>query len=543
MMLRRLVWSLVLVKVWFAPHGGSSSSAEAAAAAAACTRARQAQFQYPDCYLPEQNPNLLLSEASFLLSHDAATGYMSRNMRSKSGLARRYTQTQVSGTSRTSFYDQLDDGARALDIRPLLLQNGTIVFQHGIIRIDNVDIYAAMQHVLQWCHDNPRELVLLLPSHFAYESASTVSFSSRTSGGGSSTVEDDDSIIDDEVLAYYENMADYDNNNNNNADDSGQAVFAALNRAFVALGIPVYECTDVYQWTVQDAMAAAALVDGGYVMALMNPTGTSCAKENWIADEIVTRYPPGNNKNKKTTTCTTSDVPWHSLQQYLLQSANNDATSSDNNSLGPPADLYHTPLFEIQALWQIDTHAVLAGMAHWSSILNDNRQSRLNEKVMHMVYDDSFQSISLLGVDNIAMHGNALTSVLRNRCGQLADPSLPCGTNVPPPRLRYVHISPTQWLVVALSFYTVWFGYSVLYLRRPKLFYTAIARWREHQSSTSTFLVENEDTKREDLLGKSRAELKHQHNHNNITIDQTTAESGPTAAGPTAAGPTAAGHR
>jgi hypothetical protein len=504
MMLRRLVWSLVFVKVWL-KHGGSSSSAEATAAAAACTRARQAQFQYPDCYLPEQNPNLLLSQASFLLSHDAATGYMSRTVRSKSGLARRYTQTQVTG--RRTFYDQLDDGARALDIRPLLLQNGTIAFQHGIIRIDNVDIYTAMEHVLQWCHDNPQELVLLLPSHFAYESASTVSFSSRTTtSGGSSTVEDDDAIIDDEVLAYYENMADYSNINNN--DDYDQAVFDALNRAFAALGIPVYECTDVYQWTVQDAMAASALVDGGYVMALMNPTGTSCAKENWLADEIVTCYPPGGN-NKKTT-CTTSDVPWHSLQSYLLQSANNDATSSDNNKLGPPADLYHTPLFEIQALWQIDTHAVITGMAHWSSILNDNRQSRLNEKVMRMVYDDSFQSISLLAVDNIAMHGNALTSVLRNRCGQLADPSLPCGTNVPPPRLRYVHISPTQWLVVALSFYTVWFGYSVLYLRRPKLLYTAIARWREHQSSTSTFLVENEDTKREDLLGKSRAELKQQ---------------------------------
>jgi hypothetical protein len=501
MMLRRLVWSLVLVKVWFvcAPHGGSSL---AEATAAACTRARQAQFQYPDCYLPEQNPNLLLSEASFLLSHDAATGYMTRSMRSKSGLARRYTQTQVTG-SRTSFYDQLDDGARALDLRPLLLQNGTIVFQHGIIRIDNVDIYTAMEHVLQWCHDNPSELVLLLPSHFAYESASTVSFSSRTTGG-SSTVEDDDAIIDDEVLAYYENMADY--NDNNNADgNSGQAVFDALSRAFVALGIPVYECTEVYQWTVQEAMAAAALDGGGYVMALMSSTGMSCAKENWIANEIVTCYPPGGNKNNKKTTCTTSDVPWHSLQSYLLQSANNDATSSDNK-LGPPADLYQTPLFEIQALWQIDTHAVLAGMAHWSSILNDNRQSRLNEKVMRMVYDDSFQSISLLAVDNIAMHGNALTSVLRNRCGQLADPSLPCGTNVPPPRLRYVHISPTQWLAVALLFYTVWFGYSVLYLRRPKLLYTAIARWREQQDSTITLLMVEADTKREDLLGTSRAE-------------------------------------
>jgi hypothetical protein len=493
MILRRLVW-LVLVFVWL-KHGGSSSSSSAEAAATACTRARQAQFQYPDCYLPELNPNLLLSEASFLLSHDAATGYMTRNVRSKSGLARRYTQTQVTST----FYDQLDDGARALDIRPLLLKNGTIVFQHGVIRIDNVDIYTAMEHVLQWCKDNPSELVLLLPSHFAYESTTTVSFSSRTTNGDGSIT------VDDEVLAYYDNIADY-NDNDNNADDSEQAVFDALSRALATLGIPVYECTDVYQWTVADAMAAAALNNnnagggGGYVMALMNPSGMSCAKENWLANEIVTCYP----KNNKTTTCTTSDVPWHSMQSYLLQSANN-AASDNNDQLGPPADLYNTPLFEIQALWQIDTHAVLAGMAHWSSILNDNRQSHVNEKVVRMVYDDSFQSISLLAVDNIARHGNALTSVLRNRCGQLADVSLPCGTNLPPPRLRYVHVTPTQWLLLALSFYTVWFGYSVLYLRRPKLLYTAIARWREHHqnnnsTSTTTFMVEK-DTKRDDLLG------------------------------------------
>jgi hypothetical protein len=48
--------------------------------------------------------------------------------------------------------------------------------------------------------------------------------------------------------------------------------------------------------------------------------------------------------------------------------------ASDDNSLGrlvPSADLYHTPLFKMQALWQVDTHPFMAGVAHWSSILND----------------------------------------------------------------------------------------------------------------------------------------------------------------------------
>jgi hypothetical protein len=124
-----------------------------------CTLLHNMLNRLPDCYLPALNPNLPLSQASFLMSHDAATGYMtstSRTTKSQSnGLARRYTQT-VTGT----FYEQLDNGARALDIRPLLLNNGTIVFQHGVIRIDQVDIYAAMSHVIQWCGDHPNELVM-----------------------------------------------------------------------------------------------------------------------------------------------------------------------------------------------------------------------------------------------------------------------------------------------------------------------------------------------------------------------------------------------
>jgi hypothetical protein len=446
------------------------------------------------------------------MSHDAATGYMTSTShttksQSNNGLARRYTQT-VTGT----FYEQLDNGARALDIRPLLLNNGTIVFQHGVIRIDTVDVYTAMSHVLQWCGDHPNELVLLLPSHFAYQNSNVVSFSSSsrttqsTTDGGSINGVDDDAMLNDEALAYYEDRAEYDEESGREEDDDNDktdtSLFDALKSAFQTLGIPVYECTDIYQWTVGDAMKAGRLAHGGYALALMSQSGTSCAKENWLADQIVTCYPSSNSK----TSCTHSDKPWQLLQQYLLSSANNPATD-DTSQLGPPADLYHTPLFELQALWQVDAHAVVAGMAHWSSILIDDRQSRLHEKLLRMLYESddssSFQSISLLAVDNIALHGNAITSVLRNRCGgQLADDTLPCGTNVPPPRLySAVHVTPEQWLALAVSFYMIWFAYSVVFLRRPKLLYTAIARWREKRGSAVTdIIIGEEDPRREDLL-------------------------------------------
>jgi len=34
------------------------------------------QFQFTDCYVPNLNPELYLTEASFVMAHDAATGYL-----------------------------------------------------------------------------------------------------------------------------------------------------------------------------------------------------------------------------------------------------------------------------------------------------------------------------------------------------------------------------------------------------------------------------------------------------------------------------------
>lgn len=415
------------------------------------------------------NPNLLLSEASFLLSHDAATGYITRDV-SKSGLTRRYTQT-VRGT----FYDQLDSGARALDLRPLLLLNGTVVYQHGIIRIDQTSFERSLDDVLRWCRENPHELVILLSSHSQYET-STVSFA-RT-------------VNDDQISTYYVN--EYDEGAANDMDDdsdggSSTTLFDAMTSILQRKGIASYECTDVYEWTVADAMEAGALANNaGYLLTLMSQSGSSCSKENWSPSQLVTCYPTSSKLS-----CKNSNEPWEALQDYMVQSANNAA--SDTN-LGPPSDLYNTPLFQVQGLWQVDTHAVIAGLSQMSSILVDNRRSRINEKIMRMVYDESFTAISLLTVDNIVLHGNALTSVLRNQCGQLADDTLPCGRDLPPPRLRYAHLEPSDWLMLGIMLYFAWFIYSVVYLQRPKMLYTALSRMRRDCG--------NDNSRCEDLLAK-----------------------------------------
>ena len=136
------------------------------------------QFQFTDCYVPYLNPDLYLSEASFVMAHDAATGYLNINGNAESDgsgssseysneydgvdnmnnagggynnggdvdndnggnnfngntgwnsitmkLLSLYGKTQV-GT----VYDQLNDGARALDLRPKIYSNGTVGFHHG----------------------------------------------------------------------------------------------------------------------------------------------------------------------------------------------------------------------------------------------------------------------------------------------------------------------------------------------------------------------------------------------------------------------------
>lgn len=64
-----------------------------------CTRSIRPQFQLQDggipCYVPPLNPSLLLSSASFLMSHDAATGYINRASISGGGIIASYGKNQV----------------------------------------------------------------------------------------------------------------------------------------------------------------------------------------------------------------------------------------------------------------------------------------------------------------------------------------------------------------------------------------------------------------------------------------------------------------
>jgi len=409
-----------------------------------CTRAVRAQFQLPDCYLPDMDTSIDLSSASFLMSHDAATGYIQPGSLSKTGLSWWYSKNQVGGV-----YQQLNDGARALDLRPKMLTNGTVIFHHGAINIP-VTFEQVIEEAVRWCADHPDELVLLLPAHFGYETST-----------------DDD---------------------NSNMD-----IVSAMSTIYQKLGVGYYHCSDVYGLTVGEAMQLAALPTGGYLLALdgQDYYGTFCGKANYIEGEIVTCYPNTN------TSCKTSPEPLKALQQYILASANNEA-SDDKDSLGPPADLYYHPFNEIQALWQVSASSAAIGLAHLSSILEDNKKSGLNEDLVNMIYEGEFNAISLFAVDNVVLNGNALLSVLRNTCGQSQTDI--CGRELDRPKLTHFHLSRGQWVGLAVALYIGWMVYSAIRWKRPKLLFTLISRLLEKANGDKAVLEDDSSSRREELL-------------------------------------------
>ena len=221
-------------------------------------------------------------------------------------------------------YQQLDDGARALDVRPKLLSDGIVVLHHGALSI-SITLETLVTDAIRWSNDNPTEFVLILHHNLAYSSASN----------------DDDNGSE--------------SSNNFNVPSADTAV-AALSQVYTNLGVPYVSCSDLYGLTVGEAMEKGALSSkdnneiGGLLLAMdqHDAYASSCAKLNYVEDSLVTCY---SNK-ADVLPCTDRNSIQHSkLKEYAMASANNEP-SDNRNVLGPPASSYTYPFFEIQALWQ-----------------------------------------------------------------------------------------------------------------------------------------------------------------------------------------------
>ena len=275
-----------------------------------CENAVAKQFQFGDCYLPNLAEDLLLARASFLMSHDAGTGYLKHNQGLlANGATNLYAKNQIGDV-----YEQLDDGARALDVRPKLLSNGTIVLHHGAVPIP-VTLERLVTDALRWARDNPDELVLILHSNFAYPASSSA-----------------------------QNTDDYDNE-----DDaivpSADTTVGSLSQVYSDLGVNYVECSDLYGLTVGEAMELAAVVSpysssddneqgggkqksGGYLLALNrhDTYAGSCAKQNYV-EPLVTCY----SNDDSVLPCTNrKSIQHEAIKEYALASANNEPTDNSN---------------------------------------------------------------------------------------------------------------------------------------------------------------------------------------------------------------------
>ena len=77
-------------------------------------------------------------------------------------------------------------------------------------------------------------------------------------------------------------------------DDDGNLLgISAMEGVYTNLGVPYFECGDVYGLTVGEAMEMVLLPTGGYALALdgHDQYASFCGKSNWIESQIVTCYP------------------------------------------------------------------------------------------------------------------------------------------------------------------------------------------------------------------------------------------------------------
>ena len=310
------------------------------------------QFQFTDCFTPNINPNLYLTQASFVMAHDAATGYLNinngnnnenngdngssssavynseydgvdnmnyndkddannnNNNNNNNGynypsrwntittkLLSLYGKTQV-GT----VYDQLNDGARALDLRPKIYNNGTVGFHHGSlidIPLNSITLSGLLEDAKQWCNDNPTELVLIFHSELVHE-AGYNGLSSQVylevdddtyyveyeneNDDGDDGVNDDDVANNNDQADDDAQAGDDDVDDANAANDDGQqqqqqqqqfqyyySGIAKMKEIYASAGVPYYSCDKMSGLTVGEAMTMADLSETGgkgYLLAV-----------------------------------------------------------------------------------------------------------------------------------------------------------------------------------------------------------------------------------------------------------------------------------
>ena len=196
----------------------------------------------------------------------------------------------------------------------------------------------------------------------------------------------------------------------------------------------------------------------------LSPTASFCGKANWAKDQLVTCHSRAQQQSPSSYLhCTdikgSGTSKFNALKAYVTASTNNEATNGFY-ILGPPADSSYFPFNQIQGFWQVDTTSVQIGITRAASnLLDDNRRSEVNKQMVTLAYNGDFNAISVFALDNVALNGNAMFSVLRNACGQSvaetvdAQTSMPCGQDLELPDMNASIRLPFVWRIVLFVVY------------------------------------------------------------------------------------------
>eukprot|EP00600_Ochromonadales_sp_CCMP1393_P004050 CAMPEP_0174993418 /NCGR_PEP_ID=MMETSP0004_2-20121128/23062_1 /TAXON_ID=420556 /ORGANISM="Ochromonas sp., Strain CCMP1393" /LENGTH=275 /DNA_ID=CAMNT_0016247527 /DNA_START=133 /DNA_END=960 /DNA_ORIENTATION=+ len=159
----------------------------------------------------------------------------------------------------------------------------------------------------------------------------------------------------------------------------------------------VSDCDDLKTLTYGKAKELGRLSDGGSLVAVVE-----CTNGNY--DSTLNCY-------GKSFVCydswpeNTTYIPWEAMANYMISVTASDPTTSESN----PSPY----LWMAQAHWQSDTYSVVAGTLHNSSLLEDNRRSKINKWVEDSIYRGDFKYLNMLELNNVCENGPAVLEALR----------------------------------------------------------------------------------------------------------------------------------
>jgi len=353
--------------------------------------------------LPQLDYSLSISSVSFVMSHDAASGYITLpNIDYVDDDDAYYTPAYYK-TQQGSFYSQLVYGARALDLRVTTDHEGDLVFKHGDWLIEEVDFDSAIKSIMRFNKHHKDEVILLIFSHL-------------------------------------------------DGDDTEELI----NESLDSYSIPVFDCDYLYDKTIHDILSVSA---GRTVWGIKD-----CAKSNYYEDYLVHCYDEsdfddyggyyGDDAGAASNghaPCTEGDFfssPFTDLFDYTIWNANgqddgdggddsnddgddsnddgdddsNDDGDDDSNDDGDDygrrrVDNQNYPLNEIQGIWQGSYNQHVIGAYYGSTLVNDNTLSQVNSFHAQNVKAGKYGKLDLnvFAVDNVEVGGYELAYQLRIR--------------------------------------------------------------------------------------------------------------------------------